>query len=230
MISLRGWTAFSQIIQPFYPTFTMYATTVRPVYKLVVSLFFIMGCVKCFSQEIDSFRHVQLTLGPALGHYFNSMVNVRNTDMKANLPGCLAKIMWKPEYRLKFGIQSGYYYIYRSSAISTDSGFANFRSDLRVVPVLFEISMNIWKGLELSLSTGYCILSSMSGGDPKLKTAVSMANYSFGTSYNLRINEKFQLGTGINYMFIGKTEDHHLSFVMSLTYNVWSIKIKTHTG
>jgi hypothetical protein len=182
-------------------------------------------------QETAKYRSLKLTLGGGYGHYFNTFTNVLDEDIQNNRPCFEAKLLWQPEYRLRLGLESGYYFIYSTTRIETTQGSEKLTTHLKIVPIFISISMKVVKNLELNFGTGwasmiYVVAINNSKSNRLTGHTYSMSNYTAGLSYFLPVGKRIELGTEFKYLYLGKTNDYHISGFLYMAYKFkkWDIK------
>jgi hypothetical protein len=182
------------------------------------------------AQTPDSSRYLKLTIGGGYGHYFNTFTNVSDQDVVNNKPSFSARLLWQPEYRLRLGLESGLYYIYSTTRIQTDGGSDKLTTNLKVIPIFLSLSMAVTKRFELNFSTGwtsmiYTIQINKSTKNKITGHTFSMSNFAAGCSYYIPLSRKIDLGAEIKYMYLGKTDDYHVSGMINFSYKIKTWKI-----
>lgn len=195
--------------------------------KLVFSLILTMTLLKVNCQEQNN--HIKVIVGGGYGYYFNTFSNVSNDDIAIYKPNFSAKLIWQPEYKLRIGIESGYYPIYSTSKFQTDNNTIQLTTHLDVIPFFFNISMVLHKNLEASFATGWASMKyfiSSKNGRRGSVTGSTMSKYNIlvGLNYYLPIGKRIDIGTEVKYLYLGKTLDNHMSVTISMSYKIFSWK------
>jgi hypothetical protein len=197
----------------------MYATT----FKHLQPFLFVCGLMifSTLANAQDNKNQLKLMAGLGCGHYFNTSFDIENEDIRNNNPNFNLKLLWQPEHRLRIGIESGYNTLYSTNKIQTDSGSLYLNSRLNIVPLFLTLSMQMYKHLEASFSTGYAsLLYNIDSDQMEAKTGNVMSKYNIavGLLYNYPINNYLDIGSEIKYLYIGQTFDKQLSFSVNFSY------------
>jgi hypothetical protein len=183
-----------------------------------------------YSQSQDKTRSIKLILGGGMGHFFNTFTNVLDEDVHNDLPSFCGKILWQPEYRLSLGLESGYYFMYSTTRIQTDTGSEKLTTRLKVVPIFLSLSLKIFNHLDINFGTGwadmiYTVNPAQSKAEKVIGTVYSMSNYTTGFTYSYQIGKKLSLGAEFKYLYLRKTDDRHVSLLLNISYKILSWKI-----
>lgn len=196
-----------------------------------VSLFVWAASLSLNAQEPDGYRWLKLTVGGGWGHYFNNFTNVSDNDIQNNRPALYGKLQWQPEYRLRVGMESGYYLIYSTTRVETTSGSEKLTTHLNVVPIFLSFSMKVARHLELNFGTGwasmiYAVNVNNSQKNKVVGHTYSMSNYTAGFTYIIPLGRRIDLGTEFKYLYLGKTNDYHISAFVNVAYKFkkWEVK------
>jgi hypothetical protein len=178
----------------------------------------------------DSCRCIKLILGGGYGHYFNTFTNVLDEDVKVNRPSFSVRLVWQPEHKLRLGIESGLTYMYSTTRIQVDGNAEKLTANLKVIPIFLSLSMAVIKRFELNFGTGwtsmvYTIRINKSDKNKVTGSSFSMSNFSAGCSYYIPLSKKIDLGTEVKYLYIGKTDDYHVSGLITFSYKLKSWKV-----
>ncbi len=199
--------------------------------QIILFLAFLALPTMMLGQIQEKSRSIQLILGGGLGHYFNTFTNVLDEDVINNRPSFSGKLSWQPEHRLSLGIESGYYFIYSTTRIQTDVGAEKLTSKLKVIPIFLSLSMRVINHLEINFGTGwadmvYTVNAAKTKSDKVTGKTYSMSNYTTGFTYTYPMGKKLGLGAEFKYLYLGKTEDHHVSLLLNVHYKIVGWKIK----
>lgn len=183
-----------------------------------------------YGQSQEKSRSINLILGGGLGHFFNTFTNVLDEDVRNDRPSFCGKLLWQPEHRLSIGIESGYYFMYSTTRIQTNSGSEKLTSRLKVVPIFLSLSMKIINHLDINFGTGwadmiYTVNPAQSKAEKVVGTTYSMSNYTTGITYSHPLGKKFKLGAEFKYLYLRKTDDSQVSLLLNISYKIFSWKI-----
>ena len=209
----------------------MFVTISKHIIRFMVFIAVFAAPITLFGQNQEKFRSLKLALGGGYGHYFNSFTNVSDADVINNRPAFCAKLFWQPEYLLRIGIESGYYFIYSTTRIETDKGSEKLTSNLSVLPIFLSLSMKVVNHLELNFATGvadmiYTININKSKTNKVVGYTYSYSNFAAGLTYTIPLGKNIGIGTEFKYMYLGKTEDSHITLFISLSYKIVNWKLK----
>lgn len=197
---------------------------------LIILLLLVISPGKTLGQSQEKSRSISLILGGGLGHFFNTFTNVLDEDVHNDRPSFCGKLLWKPEYRLSIGLESGYYFMYSTTRIRTDGGSEKLTSKLKVVPIFLSLSMNVINHLDINFATGwaemvYTVNPAQSKAEKVIGTTYSMSNYTTGFTYSLPLGKQFRLGAEFKYLYLRKTVDRQVSLLLNISYKIFSWKI-----
>ena len=199
--------------------------------KYIVVILFVMTGLSLFGQYEEKSRALKLTLGGGYGYYFNTFTNVLDEDVKNSRPSFSAKLMWQPEYRLRIGVESGYYEIYSTTRIETISKTQKLTTNLNVIPLFITLSMKTSKHFDINFATGgaimnYGVIVNKSKKSRIEGSTLSLSNFAAGFTWYLPLGERFEFGSEFKYLYLGKTRDSHVSAFLNFSYKIVNRKIK----
>jgi hypothetical protein len=209
----------------------MYGIIFKYRFRLIAALGLVAITTSLFSQNKDEVRSLKLTMGGGYGYYFNTFTNVLDQDVNNIKPAFYGKLLWQTEYRLRIGLESGYYFIYSTTRIQTDNKSEKLTSNLKVVPIFLSLSMKMTKHLELNFATGWASMIYVININKSTKNKVightySMSNCAAGFTYFIPLGKKIDLGTEFKYLYLGKTDDQHISVFLNVSYKIKNWKVK----
>ena len=177
------------------------------------------------------YRALKLTLGGGYGYYFNTFKNVFDEDVKNSGLSFCGKLMWQPEHRLRIGFESGNYEIYSTTRIETFSKIQKLTTSLSAIPFFLSFSLKTTKHLDLNFATGAAIMNYEVIVNKSKKNRIegktlSLSNFTSGFTWYTSLGDRFELGTEFKYLFLGKTQDSHVSAFLNLSYKIVNRKIK----
>ena len=184
-----------------------------------LSLFQLQG------QDKPLFRSLKLTLGGGYGNYFNTFKNVLDEDVKNLNPSFFGRLTWEPEHRLKIGFESGYYMIYSTSRLEVGNTSRKLTTNMSAVPLFLVFGMKLTDHLDFDFSTGgaiinYNILTNNSKKNTVKGSTLSLADFAAGITWHIPLGKRFEIGSELKYMYLGKTADNHLSAFIDLSYRL----------
>lgn len=205
-------------------------TITKHNFRWILLLVILSSHTCLFGQEREVYRSLKVELGGGYGNYFNTFTNVSDQEVVNHRPSFCGKLLWQPEYRLRMGIESGYYMIYSTTRIETTNGSRKLTTNLSVVPIFLSLSMKVINHVELNFATGwadliYTININKSKTDKVVGHTYSMSNYAAGISFTVPLGKKIDIGTAFKYMYLGKTEDSHVSGLITLSYKMVRWKV-----
>ena len=209
----------------------MSATTFKHTPQLILLLLLLMVPVTLYSQNQERSRSINLVVGGGIGHYFNTFTNVLDEDVRNNRPAFSGKLLWQTEYLLRLGFESGYYFVYSTTRVKTNSGSEKLTSNLKVVPIFLSISMKVINHFEINFGTGwakmiYTVNASGSKQEKIVGNTYSMSNYTAGFTYSYPLRKNLDLGSEFKYLYFGKTDDSYCSVLLTISYKIlwWNVR------
>jgi len=140
-----------------------------------------------------------------------------------NRGGFLAnlRVMWKPDYLLRAGIEVGRTDLYSvdEPSISTDSGATNLKTDVYAWNFMLVFSMSPIKNLEINAGTGVAfntVNNSAFGNESTSTDGGSVFLISSG--YYIPVSKYLKIGAELRWMHIPKYDDQTISLQLSLAY------------
>ncbi len=168
-----------------------------------------------------------LVAGVGYNRYINDLKNLPpDAKVYSNRYAASFKLYWEPLYRVKFGIESGFYSVYKVKGTYYDENGLNpqeVKSYLNVIPLYFSVSTRVWDELYATVGVGWAdmIYGNSGLGNDVGVSQFSLEDYSFSLSYYVPVNQNLKLGIETTYMKIGKTEDDMISAQFSLMYKIF---------
>jgi hypothetical protein len=140
-----------------------------------------------------------------------------------NRGGFLAglRVMWKPDYLLRAGIEVGRTDLYSidEPSISTDSGTTNLKTDVYAWNFMLVFSMSPIKNLEINAGTGVAfntVNNSAFGNESTSTDGGSVFMISSG--YYTEVSKNLRVGAELRWTHIPKYDDQTISLQLSLAY------------
>ena len=209
----------------------MSGTTYKLNKNSIVVVLLVISSISVFGQYEARYRSLKLSLGIGYGYYFNTFTNVPDEDVKNATVSFNGKMMWQPEHRLRIGLESGIYEIYRTTRIETINKLQKLSTNLKVIPLFLSVSMKTTKHLDLNFATGAAILNYEVMVNKSIQNRIegstlSFSNFTTGFTWYIPLGDRFTLGSEFKYLFLGKTHDSHVSAFLNLSYKIVNREIK----
>ncbi len=199
-------------------------------YKYVLLYLLPFSVMPLFCNDLND-THFGIYAGIGKINYFDNM-QVKNYIAKEvyvdkSNGGASLKFVWEPEHRISIGLETGFYRMYSFNYIDNLNEIYRYlyvRADY--IPLFLNVNMRIINNFSLGIGTSAIILMNatdavldaenrdyLSEIDIKSST-ISMANYHVQANYIFPLgkNKKWQLGAEVRYLWIGKTNDHTLTY------------------
>ena len=172
----------------------------------------------------DSLYHLTLTGAIGYGHFFNNFENVESNDISNNLPVFIGRIMWKPNFLLSLGLESGYYFLFKTHDVPALIGNDKMSSNMALIPIFLHVAMNVYDNFNISLSSGYSLMSYEVESDEGVSTGteLSLSNFALALSYDYPLNNNWLFGAELSYLRIGLTEDDYINLNIYASFNLLS--------
>jgi hypothetical protein len=118
-------------------------------------------------------------------------------------PVTTARIMWKPDHRLKAGFESGYLTFY--SYKLTDSAGNKGKIALNAVPILLEFSVTLEKHLNLFAGPGVYILNTRLDYAGKAYSEKVTMGWMAALNYVQPLNKELAIGVEAKWLYAAET-------------------------
>jgi hypothetical protein len=118
-------------------------------------------------------------------------------------PVTTARIMWKPDHRLKAGFESGYLVFY--SYKLTDSAGNRGRIALGAIPLLLEFSITVRKRLNLFAGPGIYILNTELDYKGKANSKKVSTGWMAAAAYVQPITKNLGIGAEAKWLYAAET-------------------------
>ncbi|MBI5010695.1 MAG: hypothetical protein HZB98_13850 [Bacteroidia bacterium] len=209
----------------------MSGTIFKYIKKHIVIVLLVINSISVFGHNEPGYRALKLTLGGGYGYYFNTFTNVFDEDVKNSRPSFYGKLMWQPEHRLGIGIESGNYEIYSTTRIESLSKIQKLTTSLNVIPLFLSLSMKTTKHLDLNIGTGAAIMNYEVIVNKSKKNRIegqsfSLSNFTSGFTLHISLGDRLEFGSEFKYLFLGKTNDSHISAFLNFSYKIVNREIK----
>ena len=140
-----------------------------------------------------------------------------NTSVTRSHPTGTVRIMWHPDHRLRFGIESGYTNFYTYTVKDSGSG-APGKVNLTGIPILFVWSMALTKRLNIFAGIGAYKLTT----DLNYKGNVTSTSFSLGVNASVNyvqpISPKLGIGAELKWTDATQTKDYGMSAQILLVW------------
>jgi hypothetical protein len=118
-------------------------------------------------------------------------------------PVTTARIMWKPDHRLKAGFESGYMTFYSYSLTTTDGQPGKVALD--AIPLLLEFSVSIKKHFNLFAGPGLYILNTRLNYLGKAESKKVSPGWMAAAAYTVPLTKEFSLGAEAKWLYASET-------------------------
>ncbi len=209
----------------------MYGIIFRYRQSFVALVLSLILSIQLSAGEKDSSRSLKFIFGAGYGYYFNTIKTIRGEKFINVRPSFSGKLMWQPEYRVRIGIESGYYEFYSDSRIESGNNREKYTAKLNVVPLFLSFAMKMAKHIDINFATGGALLNfrvisgSPTAGMVRGET-LSLSDFAGGVTWHTKLGSRFEAGSEIKYLYLGKTGDSHLSMFLNLGYKIIGRKVK----
>ncbi|MBE0571775.1 MAG: hypothetical protein IH618_09555 [Ignavibacteriaceae bacterium] len=140
-----------------------------------------------------------------------------------NKNGFLAglRVMWKPDYLVRAGIEVGRTDLYSvdESSIPTDSGTTNLQTDVYSWNFMLVFSMSPMDNLEINVGTGMAFntVNNTAFGNESTSTDGGSV-FMISSGYYFPVSEDLMVGAELRWMHIPKYDDQTISLQLSIAY------------
>lgn len=173
-----------------------------------------------YSQKADSLYSLTAYLGA--GYVYNvttfdyEYASLNRGGLNANL-----RIMWKPEFLLRGGIEFGYTGVYSidEGSVQTDSGTTSIKTNSYAYPLMIVFSMSIMDNWEVSYGTGvaFSVVKNEAFGSNSFSSNGS-STIMASTSYYWPVMKNSRLGLELRGTWLPKYDDYLISLGASFAY------------
>jgi hypothetical protein len=181
----------------------------------ILLLYFLLflTCFKSFGQEDEVNSQTGKTKKYSLilyvssgGGYFPSNAGAP-AYLKPKLsrfnPVTTARIMWKPDHRLKAGFESGFMTFY--SYQLTDANENKGKVSLDAIPLLLEFSVSVKKHFNLFAGPGFYILTSNLNYAGTAKSKKVSPGWMAAAAYTVPLSKSISMGAEAKWLYAAET-------------------------
>ena len=194
--------------------------------KILILSFIIFGLAVSSSKAAsnDSLYHLTVTGAFGYGHFFNDFKDVPSENMSNHLPSFIGRIMWEPEHLLKIGLESGFYWLYKTHDVPAIVGKDKLNSSTTLVPIFLNVTMRIYGNFYATAVSGYTIMyyNVESDEGKAVGSDLSLSNFAVGASYIYPFSNKWKFGAEFRYMRLSLTEDNYINLNIFATFDILS--------
>lgn len=191
--------------------------------------FILWHTVNLQAQGSTASRSLILNITGGYGYYIKSFVSTADEKVKLIRPGTGIRVIWQPEHRLRLGLESGYISFYSVSGNTTGNN-GEFHSGLGVLPLFLYFGMKVDKNIDVTFSTGGALLRYRVDDDSPAgvitSKEMSFSNFNAGIQWHRPLSDRVEAGAVINYLFLGKTRDSHISAQFSVSVKLLEKKLR----
>lgn len=188
--------------------------------KFIILFVLLFSFGACYAQSGDSIY--TLTAYGGFGYVRNiSSFNYELPGLNKNgLIGNL-RIMWKPDYLLRAGIEVGRTDLYSVDQpdIQTDSGSTNLKTDVYSWTYMFVFSMSPLNNLDINAGTGWGFntVNNSLFGNESTSTEVGSV-FMVSSAYYYPVSGNLKVGAEIRFMHLPKYDDQIFTLQFSIAY------------
>ncbi len=128
------------------------------------------------------------------------------------------RVMWHPDHRLKFGIESGWTQFY---SYDVQGGLNVAKVNLTGVPLLLVFSMPITKHISVFAGTGGYMLTSNLEYQGTVNATTFAIGYMASAMYTVPLSQRLSLAGEFKWMNARETKDGSLSLQLLVLYKVF---------
>jgi hypothetical protein len=191
---------------------------------LIVLLF--LACSKAFGQPEETTAKSRtkkysliLYLSGGLGYFPSNSIapDYLKPKISRTSPVTTARIMWKPDHRLKAGFESGYMTFY--SYELTDADGKKGRVSFDAIPFLLEFSVSVKKHFNLFAGPGFYILKTNLDYAGKTQSHKVSPGWMAAAAYTVPITKDVSLGTEAKWLYASETTRGSFGLQLQLTWH-----------
>lgn len=131
-------------------------------------------------------------------------------------PVTTARIMWKPDHRLKAGFESGFMTFYSYNL--TDANGKKGKTSLDAVPLLLEFSVSVKKHFNLFAGPGVYLLKTHVNYEGKTSSQKLTQGWMAAAAYTLPVSKDFSLGAEAKWLYAAETIRGSFGLQLQLTW------------
>jgi hypothetical protein len=159
-----------------------------------------------------------------LGFNFNTtkQVEIPGLDYKNTSAGFSSTFFYESEYRIKIGIESGYFPVtgINNVNITNEFGSTTVNSQLSAVPILLVFSMN-YDNFYINYGRGvYLMFSVIDAFGEYSRSNELVAGFNFGFSYKYPINKDWKIGAEAKLYYISDAGNSMIFSGLVLNYTM----------
>ncbi len=132
-------------------------------------------------------------------------------------PVTTARIMWKPDHRLKAGFESGYMTFY--SYELTDADGKKGKVSFDAIPLLLEFSVSVKKHFNLFAGPGFYILKTNLNYVGKTESSKVNPGWMAAAAYTKPITKEISLGAEAKWLYAAETKRGSFGLQLQLTWH-----------
>jgi hypothetical protein len=193
----------------------------RKLIFFLLIIFTLTEVENAFSQDSTADHKKDYSLmfygGGGLSYYIiNPHVPLHvNTTVNRYSPVYSARIMWLPDHRLRFGLETGWMHMYKYN-ITADN--YSGKLELTAVPLLIVWSMKIGKCLNLFAATGTYFIRTTLDFDGTARSSSLSLGWMLAASYDIKLSESIFLTPELKWYNPSESDDQMLSLQMLVAW------------
>lgn len=124
-------------------------------------------------------------------------------QLKRFNPVTTARVMWKPDHRLKAGLEAGYMTFYSYNLTGTDGNKGKVSLD--AIPILLEFSVSVKKHFNLFAGPGIYLLRTNLNYEGKTASKKVSTGWMAAFAYTTPLSKDLSLGTEAKWLYTAET-------------------------
>ena len=192
---------------------------------LIVVLMAVLSINKSFSQPnvktdtlVKRRQSLVLQIGGGLSSYI-APVNIKPIELpgsiKRNSMGVTVRLMWYPNYRLRFGIETGFLNFY---SYHIKNGNLTGKVNLDAIPLLAVWSMQIVRRVNAYAGFGTYFLTTQLDYSGKVKSKALVLGSNIALSYTQPISSNVGIAAEAKWMNAFETKDYTLGLQVQMIW------------
>ena len=189
----------------------------KTIYSLLIFL-----CIYStgYSQKADTLYSLSAYVGLGYAYDLASFDYEYGSLNRGGLQGYL-RVMWKPEYLLRGGIEFGYTSVYsiEESNIQTISGTTDLKTNVYAYPLMIVFSMSIIQNWEVNAGTGFAfsVVKNEAFGESSFSSD-GASTFMLSTAYYWQVMKDSRLGMELRGTALPKYDDYLITLSASFAY------------
>lgn len=182
----------------------------------IILVLILIFCAKLSTSQRQ--RDFSFQAGGGPNYYFNNLEIMHDYVDPINY-SIYGKIIWNTRYRMSFGIESGYFQLYRLNDFSQSS---NATVNMSVIPLHAAIEMKLNKNFYGAFTFGPSFFFNdifLSKGGGQSTNTISIADLSLSLGYRHTFKNNMYISAEIKHFHSSKLDDNNISIPVSAGIN-----------